>query len=278
VLRKDREKRNGKYLSILLCIILGVTLGVIHNRNAQKGRSDAFTSVIRTATSPFIGAISGTGKWFNRQFGWLIHGKTLAAENRVLRSQNQALQEEVAQLREDEIDAQRLRSELGFASSPPYHKIPAVIIAIRPNPNFETMTIQRGSRDGIRPDSVVVSPQGVVGHIFDVGLITSSVLLLTDSNSAIGAMVQRMDSRSIFVCKGNGTSMLSVAYLDRNADIRIGDTIISSGLGGQGGIYPKGLVIGTVYSITTDVADSSRHILIKPAVNFDRLEEVYILQ
>lgn len=278
MLRNERNNRRGQLLPVLVCIIIGVSLGILHNRATQRGKSDPVVSVIRTVTRPFVGAAVGTERWFSRQVGWLFHGRTLARDNRLLIQQNQSLREEVARLQEADIDAARLRKQLGFQALTPHGKIAADIISMHPNPNFETMVISRGSRDGIKQDSVVVSPLGLIGHIYDVAPTSSSVLLLTDSNSAVGAMVQRSQSRSTGVCKGNGSGVLSMAYLPRDADVLVGDQIVSSGLGGKMGIYPKGLVIGVVSNVTADPSGAGRRVYVRPSVDFDRLEEVYILQ
>jgi rod shape-determining protein MreC len=278
VLLKEKNNHRNHWWALIICVALGIGIGVWHNRASRHGKADPLSAAVLTVTSPIIHILVATTNWMNREFGWIIQGPSLSRKYAALRLQNENLQAQIAQLQEDAIDAQRLKSELGFAMSPPLHKIPATILSMRPIPNFQTMVISRGSRDGVKPDSVVVAPLGVVGHVFDVAPTTSSVILLTDPNSAIGAMVQRANSRAVCICKGNGTPLLSIAYLGPNADIRIGDTMISSGLGGAQGVYPKGLVIGTVVSITNDPSTASRQILVKPAVDFDRLEEVYILK
>lgn len=278
MLLKERNNHRNHWWALILCVALGIGLGVWHNHSSKNGKADPLSAAIRTVSSPVIHILVATTNWMNREFGWIIHGPSLSRQNAELRLQNENLQAQIAQLQEDAIDAQRLKSELGFVLSPPLDKISATILSMRPIPNFETMVVSRGSRDGVKPNSVVVAPLGVVGHVYDVAPTTSSVILLTDPSSAIGAMVQRASSRAVCICKGNGTSLLSVAYLGPNADIRVGDTMISSGLGGTQGVYPKGLVIGTVVSITNDPSTASRQILVKPAVDFDQLEEVYILR
>ena len=231
-----------------------------------------------SARNSMTDAASGISGWCGRQTNWVFHGRYLDTENRILREENARLLEENARLHEADATAQRLRLQIGFAASPPSHKLPADVISVRPNPNFETIVIARGSRDGVRLNSVVVSQLGLVGHIFDVAPTSSAVVLLTDANSSVGAMVQRPESRAIGVCKGSGSSLLSMAYLSREAGIKLGDVIISSGLGGEMGIFPKGVVIGSVTSISSDAAGSTLKISVKPSVNFGRLEEVYVLK
>ncbi|MGC8668517.1 MAG: rod shape-determining protein MreC [Chthonomonadales bacterium] len=239
---------------------------------------DPFTSAIRTGTAPFVEGAYSIRRWFSRQLGWIFHGRTLDAEVQRLRAENARLTAENARLREAEITARRLRSQLGFVQQLPHSHVAADVIALFPNPNFRTLVINRGSRAGVRVHSVVVAPEGLVGQVYDVAPTTSAVLLLTDAASAVGARVQRPTSRAVGVCKGNGTDLLTLAYLPQDADVRIGDTIISSGLGGSGGVYPAGLVIGTVASVSTNIAGAERIVKVKPAVDASRLEEVYVIK
>jgi rod shape-determining protein MreC len=278
VLRKERDTRRLRFRGIATCVLIGILLGMWHNRQVSRGRSDIVTNSIRTVTSPFVNAASGVSGWFGRQFGWLFNGRSLAEENRRLHAENDQLRQENATLHEANITAQRLRLQLGFPAAPPAGKIPANIVSYRPYPGFETMVVTRGSRDGVALKSVVVSPTGLVGQVYDVAPTTCAVLLLTDSSSAVGAMVQRPESRATGVCKGNGSELLNLNYLSRDADVKVGDTIISSGLGGEKGVYPKGLPIGVVTKVTDDASGSTRLVTVKPTVNFGKLEEVYILK
>lgn len=278
MLRKERESRWRHYVGALFFVLFGIGIGIWHNRMGAQGQSDGLTSLVRTVTVPLVSGLSNAGQWFSRQVGWLFRGRALEEENRRLREEAAWLREENARLREAEITAQRLRKQLGFAATPPADRIAADVIARRPNPHFETLVISRGSRDGVRLQSVVVAPQGLVGHVYDVAPTSAAVLLLTDSNSAVGAMVQRADSRATGICKGNGTERLSMTYLDHAASVKVGDRIISSGLGGEKGVFPKGLVIGTVTEIANDATGAARHVFVQPAVDFDRLEEVYVLR
>lgn len=250
----------------------------MHDRWARRHRADPVTSAVRTGTAPFVEGARFVRGWFSRQVGWIIHGRTLDAEVQRLRLENARLIAENARLREAEITAKRLRSQLGFVQQLPRGHVAADVIALFPNPNFRTLVINRGSRAGIRVHSVVVAPDGLVGQVYDVAPSTSAVLLLTDAASAVGARVQRAASRAVGVCKGNGTDLLTIAYLPQDADVRPGDTVITSGLGGQGGVYPPGLVIGTVTSVGSDTAGAERVVRVKPAVDVSRLEEVYVLK
>lgn len=278
MLQSQRPSRRIRTLGVALAVLLGTALGVWHNRRERQGLSDPVTSAVGTVTSPFVGAMVGAKRWVSRQAGWLVRGRTADEENRRLREEVRRLREQNAALLEASATAERLRKQLGFPQTPPAPKIAADVLAYRPDPMFDTMVIARGSRDGVHVGSVVVAPEGLVGSVYATAPTTANVMLLTDTNAAVGAMVQRPESRATGVARGEGDGTLSLLYIPRDADIKVGDVISSSGLGGNDGIYPKGLRIGTVVQVGDPGAGAMRPIRVKPAAPFGRLEEVYVLR
>lgn len=278
MLRRERERQRRRFLPVLICVFLGIAIGVWHNRQTARGKSDIVTSTVRAVTAPIVAAVGGVGDWFGRQWGWLLHGRSLSQENRRLKEENGRLRQENARLVEADAAAQRLRAQLGFTLQIPAKRLAADVIARRLHPHSDDFTIRRGRRDGVRNGSTVVVPSGLVGQVSDAGVTDSVVMMITDPRSAVGAMVQRPESRAVGVCKGDGSSLLNLHYLPRDADIRIGDIIVSSGLGGEKGLFPKGLPIGTVISVAADLSGASKRVQLKPIVALDRLEEVYVLQ
>jgi rod shape-determining protein MreC len=278
MLLKERDNRRSRFKVVVVCVALGMGIGLWHNRQTARGNSDFVTNSVRTVTAPFVHMGSGIGNWFSGQFGWLFRGRGLEAENRRLEQENARLREENARLVEADVTAQRLRMQLGFERTTPAEKLAADILSLRPNPDYETMVIARGSRDNVQLRSVVISPLGLIGQVYNVTPTTADVMLLTDSAAAVGARVQRPESRATGVCKGNGSGLLSMTYVDSTADVKVGDTIISSGMGGAQGVFPKGLPIGVVTKIVNDASGSTRRISVHPFVDVNQLEEVYILR
>lgn len=139
-----------------------------------------------------------------------------------------------------------------------------------------TLTIDRGAADGIETNMAVVVPSGVVGVITDVYPHSARVQTYLDPRSAIGVIVQRPESRLAGVVKGDGNrpytpSMVNIA---REGDVLVGDKLVTSG---YGGIYPKGLLLGNVSSIENDSEGFVKNAVVKPTVDFHRLEEVFII-
>jgi rod shape-determining protein MreC len=147
----------------------------------------------------------------------------------------------------------------------------AEVIAGPATPEFRTITIGKGTAAGIRPDMGVLAPNGVVGRVIVPSASASKVQLLIDRNAAAGALVER--SRSQGVALGEGDSTMRLDFVNSTADIRVGDTIVTSGVDG---IYPKGFPIGKVEKVERSGA-SYKNIQVQPAVDFSALEDVLVV-
>jgi rod shape-determining protein MreC len=144
----------------------------------------------------------------------------------------------------------------------------AEVIAAAATPDFRTITIDKGTLGGLRPDMAVISPAGVVGRVVVASARAAKVQLLIDRNAAAGAIIER--TRAQGVALGNGTDRLRLEYLSGSAELVKGDVVVTSGIDG---IYPKGFVIGTIEQVER-VGGSYGTVTIRPAVDFARLEEV----
>ena len=147
----------------------------------------------------------------------------------------------------------------------------ADVLAGSAAPEFRTITIGKGSADGLRPDMAVLAPSGVVGRVIIPSAGAAKVQLLVDRNAAVGALVER--SRSQGVALGLGGSLLRLDFVSDTSDVRLGDSIVTSGIDG---IYPKGFVIGKVVKLDR-AGGAYRSIDVQPAVDFSRLEDVLVV-
>ena len=132
--------------------------------------------------------------------------------------------------------------------------------------------INKGTQDGIKESLAVVTNAGVVGHVIQAGLNSSKVMLIVDGRSSVDTLFSNDRISGIVV--GTGMEFCEMKYVPITADVNVGDQIISSGLGG---VYPKGLVVGTVISITKATQGLFQDISIAPSADFGRLEEVLVL-
>jgi rod shape-determining protein MreC len=149
----------------------------------------------------------------------------------------------------------------------------AEIIAAGATPDFRTVTIDKGTREGLAADMAVIAPAGVVGRVVVPSASAAKVQLLVDRNAAAGAVIERRESRAQGVVVGTGDSLLRMEYVSEVADIVVGDVVVTSGIDA---IYPKGFVIGRVETVEK-TGNSYKTILVKPAVDFSSLEEVLVV-
>lgn len=194
------------------------------------------------------------------------------------REENESLKRELAdariQLQEQRALAERSRSLehlLEFRDRIALKTTSAEIIGAGSTPDFRTVTIDKGLLSGLHTDMAVIAPAGVVGRLVMPSPRASKVQLLIDRNAAAGALIERSRAQGVIV--GTGDGRLRMEYVTEVSDVVVGDTVVTSGIDG---IFPKGFAIGRV-----DVVDKSggayRQILVSPAVDFSRLEEVLVV-
>jgi rod shape-determining protein MreC len=147
----------------------------------------------------------------------------------------------------------------------------AEIIGAAASPDFRTVTIDKGTRDGLRPDMAVIAPLGVVGRIVVPSARAAKVQLLIDRNAAAGVLIERTRAQGVVV--GAGDDRLQMQYVSEASDVAVGDLVVTSGIDT---IYPKGLAVGRIESVEKN-GPSFKKIVVKPAVDFTQIEEVLIV-
>lgn len=263
-----------KYRTPLLagCLILAALLFYsAHLR--QRETTNVFERVLLGLTAPvqrgmdaFADGAAGVWGRFLGIFGNSPEVLRLAAENRRLRS-------ELAHLAEIRLENERLSRLLDFreAIDIQARALPARVIAEDASSWFRTVLIDRGKRDGVREGLPVVVAEGVVGRVIRSTPRESRVLLITDASSAVAGLVQRTRARG--VCRGQG-DLLSFDFAMHWEEIEAGDLIVTSGMGG---VFPKGLSVGTVRRVNLSEFGLFQNVEVTPAVDFYRLEEVLVL-
>ncbi len=197
---------------------------------------------------------------------------SVARENDELRRKLQRARQESNRCREIRLANRRLRKLLALSQVVDDRSLAAEVVGKDPTPWFKTILVDKGRRHGVIKGMPVVSPDGVVGVIIEVAPGFSKVMLLTDPNSAVDALVQGSRARGII--KGGPEGMCLFKYVLRKHDIREGEIVVTSGMDG---VFPKGLRVGKVASVVKEPAGIFQHVTVAPAVDFERLEEVLIL-
>jgi rod shape-determining protein MreC len=226
-----------------------------------------------TAITPFERAFVGTGHFFRRNWNNYIDLHNAREENRELQEEVAHLKLEQIRYKQDAEQAQRLQALLGFKQNYIGQIKAAQVIGTSGMEQSRTISIDKGSRDGVKVDMAVITPDGIVGKIKDVGPLSSQVLLVNDRESGAGVILQ--GSRLQGILRGTPQGELRVSDVMSDENIQVGEQVITSG-GDR--IYPKGVPVGTVTSVTPDHDnDPFLAIKIKPAADLARLEEVLIV-
>ena len=231
-------------------VLESVTFGVFSE--LQRGLSGGFSG-IRGVWSGYVG---------------LRHVK---AENDELKRQLAAAQVAVQEQRALADRTRGLERLLGMREPLALKTTAADIIGAAATPDFRTVTIDKGSGDGLTRDMAVIAPAGVVGRIVVPSARSAKVQLLIDRNAAAGAIVERTRAQGIVV--GGGDDRLRMEYVSEVFDIIVGDVVVTSGIDG---IYPKGFIIGRIESLER-AGGAYKRITIKPAGDFRSLEEVLVV-
>ncbi len=193
-------------------------------------------------------------------------------ENLLLKRRIDLLEIENSKYQELLLANQRLRNLLGFQENTNESLLAARVIGWDSSGLYKSIILDKGKSDGLTGNMPVVNSEGVVGRIVSVSPNYAQALLITDQNSAIDGLVQ--SSRARGMLKGGGSGGCYFDYVIKTSEIETGDRIVTSGLGG---IFPKGLSLGTVKEINDSPNMLFKEVRVTPAVDFSKLEEVLIV-
>lgn len=192
-------------------------------------------------------------------------------ENAKLHAENERLRMQIQSQEEALREAARLRTFLGLAESGIGKMVAARVIGRDPGRSSQTLTTDKGEKDGVKMNDSVITPDGVVGRVIGVGRSSSIVQLIIDPQSAVAALLKNSRIQAVF--KGTGGPDLELHYIDDDGTIMSGDELITSGLDQ---IHPKGLPLATVTTVDPR-GELFKIVHARPRVNMSRLEEVLIL-
>lgn len=204
--------------------------------------------------------------------------RLLARQNEQLRHDNDLLRQEVRALSETGRENLRLRQLLDFKQHSAFHVVTARVIGRDTSNWWKSLQIDRGSNDGLADNMAVLNADGLIGKTISVTRSQARVLLITDSNCKVAGLLQ--DTRGPGVVSGVGTAFavsprLMMTYVNRDARVAPGESVITSGLGG---VFPKGILIGaTTRARINKQTGMYQDVDITPAVDFRRLEEVLVI-
>jgi rod shape-determining protein MreC len=268
------DTRRGRFL--LVGLVLLHFAAISHQVDGGGGLSllqrglFSLLAPLQSAMSSVVGSVRELWK------GYGFHRETYS-ENRRLQEQVRYLEVLLQERSQLAHEAERLRGLLGLREMLPVRTLVADVVSRDGVPWFRSLTIDRGSSDGVALNAPVISATGVVGRVIALGPHAARVQVLLDRDSGAGVLIER--SRVSGVVSGQvlqsepGTGDLVLRYVSERADVEVGDVVITSGFDR---IYPKGLVVGRV-SYVGKGSGLLKDIRVEPSARFDRLEEVLVL-
>ena len=272
----NRIFKNKVSVLIALCIIFGVLIGVL---NATGIKLTFFEKTVNSVVSPVQSLITGIGDKFNSFIGYFDDVDKIKEENIELKKEISELKNKLKSVELAEKENETLRSMLGLMQINTDYDIEcAQIVARDPGNWFRTFTVNKGSADGVMTDQTVISSdKAIVGRVYDVGSNWAKIITVTDPEFSCGAMIER--SGDFGIAEGDSLlakdEKLKLSYISKNTNLIVGDSVLTSGLGG---IFPKGLSIGKINSINTDVQGISQYAIVVPECNLDNIKEVLIIK
>jgi len=265
-------RKNQILLSSCFCLLLSLYILTAAARGQLK--NDPIGPLLLWTMRPLQIAAQASANWIDElqdSYSMLTGYK---AENEKLRKRIQQLEAEKNQLLEADATNRRLRELLEFRSSHlPAGTVTASIIANSGSSWFKSCLLDKGSADGVRKGMAVVTPLGAVGQVVAVTARTAKVLLIADPNNGVDVLVQRTRTRGIV--SGSLDDGPILKYVKRSEEIQEGDRLVTSGLDG---VFPKGIVVGTVTKVRKQTLGLFQHIEVVLAVNTTRTEEVLIVK
>jgi len=258
-----------KYLVIIIVLIAGLVF-----LNFVPGISRKTGNIFFTVFSPIEKFFIGAGNRVVNFFEIILSIKDLSKENAELQKKNSELESEITKLKELERENEILREGLKIAEKNQFNLEFAWIVGKDTQSPQEWVLINRGAKDGIEKDMSVISEEmGLVGKVAEVMDDFSKVMLILNKESMVAAIIE--GERSQGLVKKEEKGKLFMDFIPRNEKLEIGQRIITSGMDK---IFPKGILIGKIETIDLSQNQLFQKVIIAPAVDFSKLEEVFIIK
>jgi rod shape-determining protein MreC len=256
---------------LLLLILLTFNLGLMSSRIKSAGQRSLLEDAVVGLMSPFLKAADWAGQGVSGTWRAYVGLRGVERENRRLREQVDTLALKAQAAEESRQELTRLRELLELRESVPWTTVPARVIARGTEGSARIVTLDRGSRDGVRLNQPVLTPRGVVGRVIEAAPGASKVQTVLDPNSGVAGLIQRTRVQGMVV--GAGDRGCRMEYVSELSNVEVGDVVVTSGLDQ---IYPKGYTIGIVASIG-EGEGLTKLVELRPEVDFRRLEEVLVV-
>lgn len=262
--KKNRPVFLGGLLLLVALLWYSVSL-------RQQDETNFLETVVLRITGPVQAGFDNMVLGVANAWGHYLYLIDTVEDNRALLEENRTLRAVLIQSDEVRLENERLRLLLDFKETQEIATLPARVIAEDASSWFRTVMIDKGLEHGVTEGMPVVVAEGVVGRVVRSSPRFSRVLLITDASSAVASLLQHNRARG--VCRGQGEQLV-FDFVLRQEEVRVGDRVVTSGMGG---VFPKGLVVGSVGSVERQEFGLFQAIEVVPAVDFSHLEEVLVM-
>jgi len=255
---------------LLLFLLLSIVLMTVDHRYHHLESLRSALSVVVYPLRYVVNIPSEIGDWASQTFA---SRDTLQDDNRTLHTRNLLLKAQLQRMDALEAENTRLRELLRASKKVGERVLVAELLAVDTDPFTRLIVLNKGSSDQVYPGQPLVDAEGVMGQVVHVGPFTSTAMLITDPSHATPVLVNRNGLRAIAV--GTGASgTLDLPHLPNNADIKPGDLLVTSGLGG---VFPPGYPVGRVTKVEIDPSLPFANIEAEPAAHLERSREVLLV-
>jgi rod shape-determining protein MreC len=268
------ETRKSKLL--LVGLVLAHLVAI--SKQVERGGTSLLGQGLFAVVAPLQALITGTIRGVSGAWSSYVDLRGVHQDNARLHEQVQTLERLLEERQEQAREGERLREMLQLQKELPLETVSAEVIAREGVPWSRTITVDKGSSDGVRLNSAVISASGVVGRVIAIGPHASRVQLILDGQAGVGVRIQRSRVTGVLVGQpgmgGAVTGDLALKYVPSLADVVVGDVVVTSGLDR---LYPAGLVVGRVRSAARGNG-LFKEILVAPSAQFNTLEEVMLVR
>jgi len=276
--RRKQKEKNIKIFLIILVVVVVVALIAYAIKNEKKLNSveaiakDFVVEVQQLIYSPFKG--------ISRFIDDIVSLGDVLEENKILKSNVEKIESLEAENIELKQEIEKLKEELDVDYVlTDYNYLNATVVSRNSMYWYNNLSVDKGSKNGVEEGMVVINSTGLIGKVTNVGKYSSDVKLITstDTSNKISVIVTNGDDNLVGVINGYNyeEGYLEVEGISNTETVAVGDVVYTSGLGG---VFPSGILIGYVDSITTDVYDLAKIINVKPSAKFDNINYVTILR
>ncbi len=267
------KNRKTGFLGVFITIIVLIIIVIFSNND--NGEASFFENVANKVIVPVQNGLTYLKNKVSGNNTFFADINNLKSQNEELQKKNSELEQELREMENIKTENETLKEYLSLTEKYGEYKTISGYVVNRDISNYSrTIVINVGSNDGVAKDMTVIGDQGLVGHVVSVTDTTAKVQTIVDTSSSVSAIMST--TKDSIVCKGDlsSDSELRAMYIPTDANIIQGDSIETSGIGG---VYPKGIHIGTIKKVVSTQNITDRYAIVETAIDFDKLTSVLVV-